>query len=112
MCNAATPATKHLMEFDENLDQLEEYRKEKYHHIVAKLLHISKRARLELQVSIGFVCTRVKKPTIEDWRKLRRVLQYIRGTIDLERIVSMKLLGEINLYILMHPTELIGIRKD
>jgi len=99
MCNATTPTTKQLMEIDEKLSELEEYRKDKFHHVVAKLLHISKRARLDLQVSVGFLCTRVKKPTVEDWRKLRRVLQYIRGTLNLERIVSMQLLGEIDIYI-------------
>jgi len=99
MCNATTPATKQLMEVNENSEKLEEFRKDKFHHIVAKLLHISKRSRLDLQVSIGYLCTRVQYPTVEDWKKLRRVLQYIRGTINMERIVSMKLIGEIDIFI-------------
>jgi len=99
MCNATAPATKELMYVNEESQRLEEFRKDKFHHIVAKLLHISKRSRLDLQVSIGYLCTRVQHPTVEDWKKLRRVLQYIRGTIDMERIVSMKLIGEIDIFI-------------
>jgi len=99
MSNATTPSTKQLMEINDESSVLEDFRKDKFHHIVAKLLHISKRARLDLQVSIGFLCTRVQRPTVDDWKKLRRVLQYIRGTIDMERIVSMKLLGEFDIFI-------------
>jgi len=98
MCNATTPATKELMEVNENSQRLENFRKDKFHHIVAKLLYISKRSRLDLQVSIGYLCTRVQYPTVDDWKKLQRVLQYICGTINIERIVPMKPSGKFIFY--------------
>ena len=32
---------------------------------------------------MAFLCTPVSEPDLDDWNKLRRVLQYLRGTIDL-----------------------------
>lgn len=34
-------------------------------------------------MAVGFLTTRVSEPTEDDWVKLWRVLQYLRGTIDL-----------------------------
>ena len=67
-----------------------------FHHIVAKLLYVSKRARLDISLAIAFLCTRVTRSTIEDWGKLRRLLQYIKGTINMPRII-----GELSLTSLM-----------
>jgi len=33
-------------------------------------------------LTIGFLCTRVKNPTEDDWWKLKRVMCYLRGNID------------------------------
>ena len=34
-------------------------------------------------MEVDFLCTRVAEPYGYDWKKLKRVLQYMRGTIDL-----------------------------
>jgi len=97
---ATSPGNSTLMLVNEESEELEDIkRKEKFHHVVAKLLHLCKRVRLDLQVAVGFLCTRVQNPTVQDWVKLRRVLQYIKGTLDLPRIVSMESLHEMNIYI-------------
>jgi len=88
--NAATPANKDLFVFNEKSQPLDERRAKIYVHIVQKLLHVCKRSRLDLQVGIGYMCTRVKDPRQQDWMKLRRMLQYIRGTMDLKRVVSLE----------------------
>ena len=97
--NATTPANKNLMELDEESCKLNTQKRELFHHIVQKLLHISKRGRLDLQVAIGFLCTRVKEPNVSDWNKLRRTLQYIRGTLDMSRILSIGNIELMNIYI-------------
>ena len=33
---------------------------------------------------VALLCKRVSEPDKDDWQKLRRVLQYLRGTIDLK----------------------------
>lgn len=32
---------------------------------------------------VVFLCTRLSKPTVQDQAKLKRVLEYVKGTIDL-----------------------------
>jgi len=48
-----------------------------------------KRGRPDIEVSVSFLCTRVQQPTEEDWSKLRRVLVYLNGTIDEERVIGV-----------------------
>jgi hypothetical protein len=55
---------------------------EVFHSIVAKLLYVSKRSRLDIQLATAFLCTRVSCSTEKDWAKLKRVLEYLRGTLD------------------------------
>ena len=85
---ATTPAKGDLFQVDENSEQLNEEKSIKFHHIVSKLLYVSKRARIDIDLSISFLCTRVSKSTNEDWEKLRRVLQYLQHTIEMPRIIG------------------------
>ena len=81
---SATPAAKHLFEVnDENPKYLDSERKQIFHHNVAKLLFLSKRARPDIQTTVAFLCTRVQKPDVDDWKKLGRVMKYLRGTEEL-----------------------------
>jgi hypothetical protein len=81
---ASTPARRSLFEVDPTSIPLEKGAAETFHRIVAKLLYVSIRARMDLLLAIGFLCTRVSKSTIQDQSKLRRVLEYVKGTLDLE----------------------------
>ena len=87
---AVTPASRNLFVVNNDLPFLETERAEIFHHVVAKLLYVAKRARVDIQLAIAFLCTRVSKSTQEDWEKLRRVLKYIHRTIDLPRIIGVK----------------------
>ena len=53
---------------------------EAFHHNVAKLLFLSKRARPDLQTAVAFLCTRVKGPDEDKYKKLHRVMKYLRGS--------------------------------
>jgi hypothetical protein len=66
-----------------------------FHSIVDKLLYVSTRARMDILLTVVFLCTRVSKSTLEDKNKLRRLLQYIRGTIDLGYILAADDLGNM-----------------
>jgi len=97
--SATTPANKGLFEVNDESEILDERRSKIFHHIVQKLLHVCKRGRLDLQVSIAFLCTRVKCPHLQDWVKLKRVLQYVNGTINMERIVSLANFDYMHIYV-------------
>ena len=81
--DAATPAKGNLFYVSDDAKKLSESRAENFHSVVASLLFVSRRCRLDIQTAVGFLCTRVSCPDEEDWDKLKRVLQYLRGTIDL-----------------------------
>lgn len=71
---AANPAARHLFSVDDNSPKLDEQRALTYHRIVAKTEYIAKRARPDLQLTVGFLSTRVTAPTDEGWKKLRRMV--------------------------------------
>jgi hypothetical protein len=81
---ATTPARKDLFDVDDRAEALPKERAETFHSVVAKLLYVSIRARMDILLAVSFLCTRVSKCTTEDERKLKRLLEYIKGTIDLE----------------------------
>ena len=89
--SARTPAKGDLFSEDEgeNKTVLDENDAETFHHIVAKLLYVAKRARPDIDLTISFLCTRVAQPTKGDKNKLRRLLEYVKHTIDMNRIIGM-----------------------
>ena len=48
--------------------------------MVAKSLFLCKIARPDLQTAVAFLCTRVKVPKENDYKKLIRMVQYLRAT--------------------------------
>ena len=82
-----TPAKHSLFVVDESVD-LNEERRDVFHHIVAKLLYVSKRARVDIDLAVSFLCTRVSKSNEDDWEKLRRLLNYLHATINMPRIIG------------------------
>ncbi|CAJ1959903.1 unnamed protein product [Cylindrotheca closterium] len=83
---ATLPAKTYLFDVREAAKDLSEERADNFHSVTASLLYVSRRCRLDIQTAIGYLCTRVGCPDEDDWVKLKRVLQYLKGSIDLTRI--------------------------
>ena len=79
----ATPAASHLFDVNEDAEQLTSKLADPYHHNTAKLLFLCKRARPDVQTAVAFLCTRVKSPDVDDYKKLGRTMMYLRGTVDM-----------------------------
>jgi hypothetical protein len=54
---------------------------------VAQLLVASTRSRKDIQTTIALLTTRVRNPDEDDWGKLRRLMRYIKGIINLPLIL-------------------------
>ena len=54
-----TPAKVDLFKSEQNSKGLSEDKSERFHHIVAKLLYISKRARPDIDLMVSYLYTRV-----------------------------------------------------
>jgi hypothetical protein len=77
---SATPAPNHLFTVNPNCLKLPVDKSIVFHHNVAKLLFLCKRARPDIQLPTAFLCTRVKIPDMDDYKKLARVIRYLRAT--------------------------------
>ena len=80
---AATPATNYLFKV-RDVPKIDEKRAENFHSVTAQLLFVGNRCRLDIKTAVAFLCTRVSEPDEDDWKKLKRVLQYLKGTLDLK----------------------------
>jgi hypothetical protein len=78
-----SPAANHLFNVDQKAQKLDTSKKEFFHHVVAQLLFLCKRARPDIQTAVSFLCTRVQFPDVDDYKKLARVIKYLRGTFTL-----------------------------
>jgi hypothetical protein len=47
---------------------------------VAQILFISSRVQRDVQTTVTFLTTRIKKPDEDDWGKLKRLMRYLRVT--------------------------------
>ena len=85
---AVTPAKSYLFSVRDDAEKLDKEKSEIFHTDVAKLLYIMKRTRPDLEPAIAFLSTRVSCSTVDDWNKLKRVLQFIKGTMNDKRIIG------------------------
>ena len=79
---ATTPAGNDLFKIDEDSPKVDEKKAQFFHTYVAKTLFICKRARPDLQTTVSFLCKRVRDCREDDYKKLKRMLQFIRATKD------------------------------
>ena len=96
-----TPASDHFLNVCPNDEQklLDEERAEAFHHGVAQLLFAMPWARNNIQTAVAFLTTRVQAPDQDDWRKLRRLLQYLRGVIQMPLILRADSLNVIKWWV-------------
>ena len=81
MCGMVTsPAADHLFSVSDTGKKLTREQSEMFHHNVAKLLFLCKRARPDIQTAVAFLTTRVMTPDEDDYKKLAWVMRYLRGT--------------------------------
>jgi hypothetical protein len=74
---SATPAASHLFQVNKDAKKLDEDNGQLFHHNVAKLLFLCKHARPDIQTAVAFLCTRVKAPDSDDYKKLTQTMRYL-----------------------------------
>ena len=79
-----TPASSYLFNTDPGCKKLCEEQGKLFHHLVAKLLYLSKCTRQDIKTAVAFLCTRVREPDTNDYKKLTKVMQYIMIPPDKE----------------------------
>ena len=83
---APTPAKKTLFDINTNSKRLGKVKAETFHHTVVKLLYVSKRYQLDIQLPISMPCNRVSCNIEEDWSNIKKDFSlsttYDQGTSD------------------------------
>ena len=74
---SAIPAAHHLFDIAEDATKLSQVDADLFHHFVAQLLYLSKKEHPGIQISVSFLCTIVKGPDTDDYKKLERGMNYI-----------------------------------
>jgi hypothetical protein len=79
---------------------LEEEQVLAFHHTVAQLLFMATRARQDIQTTVAFLTTRVKKPDEDNWGVFKRVLKYLneKNYLKLKLKLSIDNLGMLKWY--------------
>jgi len=67
-----TPASSYLFNTDPGCKKLNNDEGQLFHHLVAKLLYLSKCTRQEMQMAVAFLCTRVKEPYTDNYKNSQR----------------------------------------
>ena len=74
------PWTAKLFTVDKNAKALSDKERTNFHTFVMKCMFLCKRARQDIQPGISFLSTRTIKPNEGDWRKLIRLLFFLKAT--------------------------------
>jgi hypothetical protein len=53
-----------------------------YREAVGSLMYLATATRPDLSFSVGFVARNMQNPTINDWNRVKKILRYVKGTIN------------------------------
>jgi hypothetical protein len=79
--------------------EITKYQSSQFHSTVAKLLFLVKRGRPDILLAVSFLTTRVKSPDLDDWKKLLRILGYLKETLEYDLTISCEDLRTFTWYI-------------
>ena len=85
----STPAAKHLLWVYDTKPLLDQKNKYAPYIMNAKYLYITKGGRTDIEPTVEFLCTRVSKSNEDDWKKLDRLLIFLKNTIDDKRYIGV-----------------------
>ena len=86
------PHQDHMFEVraddDPKKDPLNEEMTSQFHRTTAQLLFLCLRARPDIQTAVSFFTMRVRNPDMNDWKKLRHCMRYLKSTRYMKRYLS------------------------
>jgi len=74
------PGAGHLFNVNPDATKFPEDKAQLFLSLVAKLLYLCRHTRQDIQTAVAFLSTRAKDPDEDDYKKLTKVMQYIRNT--------------------------------
>ena len=96
---AETPAASHLFQTRGDAKTISKAQADLFRTMVAKIQFVACRSRPDLKLALSFLTTRVKNPDLDDYRKLVRLVRYIRTTRHLKLTLRASSMTKINWWI-------------
>ena len=90
---------ENLFKVDKDAKKLCKERAAIFHTFVMKGMFLCKRGRQDIQPGIAFLTTRVSEPNESDWKKLVKVMKFLKGTKEVVTTMSMDNSNTIKWYI-------------
>jgi hypothetical protein len=96
-----TPAASHLFDVasDDDSVPLNEEKRSAFVTLTMQSLYLSQRARPDIRTAVSFLTSRLKNPDEDDYKKLTRVIKYLRRTVDMVLTLSADGSGEVKWYV-------------
>ena len=79
---ATSPGANDLFAYNPDSPKLDKEMREDFHTFAARGLFAAKRGRPDTGTSVSVLTTRVRAPSVDDWGKLVRYMQYVKRTMD------------------------------
>ena len=98
---APTPVGDYLFTVRPDKEQkfLPEEQAQAFHCTTTQLLFLSQQARPDMQTLVSFLTKRVRSPDEDDWKKLKRGLVYLKGTMHMKLNITIDSLSTITWYV-------------
>ena len=98
---APTPAGDHLCTVrpDDERILLPEEQAQAFHRTTAQLLFLSQQEPPDMQTLVSFLTKRARSPDEEDWKKLKRGIMYLKGTMHTKLNITIDSLSTITWYV-------------
>ena len=90
---SAPPVSHHLFDIAEDVTKLSQINADLVNHFLENILYLSKQARPDIQPEVLLLFTRVRYPDTDDYKNLKRVMEYVQGNIGLPLILSIEKSG-------------------
>ena len=78
---------------------LPEEQAQAFHRTTAQLLFLSQRARPDMQTLVSFLTKRARSPDEDNWKKPKRGLMYLTGTMYMKLCITVDSLSIITRYV-------------
>ena len=98
-CKSSTPAKSNLFTQYDGEEKLNGIESDVYHSVLQKLMYVYKRAMLDIEPTLSYLCTKVSSPSVDDKEKLDRLLDFLHGMIDDRRILGATSLDEMIMWV-------------
>ena len=80
---ANNPAAEFFFKVDDESRLVDNSRAKVFHTFFNKALFVTNISRPDIHTAVAFLTTRMRGPNRDDWKKMLRLIQYLRNTIDM-----------------------------